>query len=113
MNKFFALLILITASISGCATTSAPEVGIYNGQQVSVSAKMIPGLIDSEVFLYIDNTLVIKDRTAPLGGSSQSLKGQWNGKPVVARLTQIENLLSSYTQIDVFVAGQLVETLTV
>lgn len=113
MRLFPLFLVLSFLGLSACTTTSAPEVGYYDGKPITIRAEVEPGLVDSNLNLYIQDELVVNQRSKAFGGSSQSFKGSWRGKPVIARATKIENFLSSYTQIDVFIAGQLVETLTV
>jgi len=99
--------------LAGCAHTSAPEIAHFNGQKLQISAEVNPGLFDGELTLFIDGDIVIKERSQAFGGSSQSFEGTWKGHQVTARATTVYNLLSHYTQIDVFIAGQLVETLTI
>ena len=99
--------------MAGCATTSAPEVATYNGQQLQISATATPGMFDGQLELFINKEKVIDQRSKAFGGSSQTFEGTWNGLPVTARATRVQNMLSAYTQVDVFINGQLVETLTV
>jgi len=99
--------------VAGCTQQSVPEMSQYNGQRIELLAKATPGLIDAEFVLFINREQVIKQRTKPFGGSSQTFKGTWNGRNVVARVTAVSKFMSHYTMIDVFIDGVLVDTLTV
>lgn len=99
--------------VTGCAQQSVPEMSQYNGQRIELLAKATPGLIDAEFILYINGKQVIKQRTKPFGGSSQSFKGSWNGRSVLARATAVRKFTSAYTMVDVFIDGVLVDTLVV
>ncbi len=74
---------------------------------------MTPGLVDSEVKLKINGEVAINERTQTFGGSSQVFEGNWQGEQVTARITRVHNMMSQYHLIDVFIGGELVETLTV
>lgn len=104
---------LTLAALSACTQHSAPEVAQYQNEQLRIAAHVEPGMFDSELRLFINNKVVIKQRSQAFGGSSQNFEGNWRGRPVLARATRVQNLLSAYTQIDVFISGTLVETLTV
>ena len=113
MKQLSFCIFLGAASLSGCVQTSAPEVTQYGNERLQIAAKVTPGLFDGELQLFINGQLVIKERSQAFGGSSQTFNGTWKGKQVVARATKVENFLSSYVMIDVFIGGQMVETLTV
>ncbi|SFI84336.1 hypothetical protein SAMN04487991_1038 [Celeribacter neptunius] len=85
----------------------------YNGRPLQLVAKMTPGMFDEEVKLYIDNELVINERSQPFGGSSQTFEGTWKGRKVVARATAVQKFMTSYIMVDVFIDGTLVDTLTI
>ena len=80
---------------------------------VDIRAEVEPGAFDGLLKLYIDDQLVINQRSKAFGGSSQSFTGTWRGKPVVARATQVSKMMSTYVMVDVFINGALVETLTI
>jgi len=105
-------LVAMTA-MAACAQTSAPEVTQFEGRTLTISATATPGLMDAEFQIFIDGETVINQRSQAFGGSSQNFEGSWNGRRVTARATRVQNFVSSYTQIDVFIGGQLVETLVV
>jgi hypothetical protein len=110
--RIFAVLTMMLF-VAGCAQTSAPEVAQFNNERLQISAKVTPGLFDGELKLFINEELVINQRSQAFGGSSQSFEGTWQGRQVTARATRVQNFMSAYTQIDVFIEGQIVETLTV
>jgi predicted oxidoreductase len=114
-RKFMRILFvgLVLTFLSGCVTTSAPELALIDNRQVEVSASVTPGLVDGELTITFDNTVVIKQRSQVFGGSSQSFTGSYKGHKVTARATLIRNMFSSYTQIDVFYKGRLIETLVI
>lgn len=108
-----ATLALAGVTTAACTQHSAPEVARFENQQIQISAQVTPGMIDAEFRLYIDGDLVIKQRSQPFGGSSQTFDGTWKSNRVMSRVTRVHNFMSQYHQIDVFIDGQLVETLTV
>lgn len=111
-TQVLAFAVALT-TLSACVTTSAPEITTYQGQRLQISAVVTPGMFDGELQLFINEQMVIKQRSQAFGGTSQSFEGSWNGRRVTARATRVQNMLSAFTQIDVFIEGQLVETLTV
>jgi hypothetical protein len=113
MKHLIVLVFFAVPSLSGCVQSSAPEVTQFGNERLQISANVTPGLVDGELELFINGERVIKQRSQAFGGSSQNFQGIWKGKQVVARATRVENFLSSYTMIDVFISGQMVETLTV
>jgi len=113
MRPIIISLLLCVGLLSACATTSAPEVAQFQGQNLKISAKATPGLFNGELQLFINDELVITQRSQAFGGSSQSFEGSWQGRNVTARATRVQNFISSYTQVDVFIQGRLVETLVV
>ena len=113
MKRLLVCALLAVPCLSACVQSSAPEVTQFGNERLQISANLTPGLVDGELELFINGERVIKQRSQAFGGSSQSFQGNWKGKQVVARATRVENFLSSYTMIDVFIAGQMVETLTV
>ena len=96
-----------------CAQQSVPEISQYQGQRIEITARATPSLFDAEFILFINGKEVINDRTKPFGGTSQTFEGVWNGKPVRARATAVQKFASSYTMIDVFINGDLVDTIVV
>lgn len=113
MKSVLIAFLVVFVGVSGCVQTSAPEMAQFKGQSIQLNAKVTPGLLDGELELYVNNELVIKERSQAFGGSSQTFTGQWRGKDVRARATQVTNMLSSYVMIDVFIDGVLVDTLTI
>ena|SRR6056297_3533697 len=109
ISAVFAVVLWLAA----CAQTSAPEVAQFNNERLQISATVTPGMFDGELKLFINEELVINQRSQAFGGSSQTFEGAWQGRQVTARATRVQNFMSAYTQIDVFIQGQLVETLTV
>lgn len=107
------LLAAVLSFAASCTTTSAPEVAYYDNEQINIQAEVQPGAFDGLLKLYINEQVVIEQRSKAFGGTSQTFRGVWRGKPVTARATMVQNMLSNYTQIDVFIDGTLVETLTV
>ena len=113
MIKRTIIAAAMLVAIAGCTQTSAPEFATYNGERIEVAATATPGLFNAGFIVTINGQTVIDDRTEAFGGSSQTFTGTWNGKNVTARATRVQNFVSAYTQIDVFIDGQHVETLTV
>ncbi len=111
--RIFSLILVTTLALASCTQHSAPEVGYYNGQQLQIRAEVEPGVFTGTLKLFIDEELIVDQESKVFGGSSQSFTGKWKGRNVIARATYVENLFSAYYLIDVFVNGQLVETLTV
>ena len=112
MRNFLAAT-LLAVLVAACTQQSAPEFAIYNGESIQIEVTSTPGLIDAEYVLKINGEPVIKQRSQAFGGSLQVFDGSWRGKKVSARTTRVQNMFSTYTQVDVFIDGQLVETLTV
>lgn len=112
-TSLVASVFLTVLVLTGCVTTSAPEVTQFQGRTLQISAQVTPGLFDGRLILIINNEVAIDQRSQAFGGSSQSFEGVWDGRQVTARATRVQNMFSSYVQIDVFIGGQLVETLTV
>ncbi len=114
MKKLLLITILgAILVISGCTQQSVPEMSQYKGQKIELMATATPGLIDAEFVLFINGKQVIKQRTQPFGGSSQTFEGTWNGHRVKARATAVRKFASAYTMVDVFIDGVLVDTLVV
>ena len=111
MKKLIAMIFFL--SLSACAQQSIPEFSTLDGERIQLEAVATPGLFDAKVELKINGETVISDRSEPFGGTSQSFEGTWNGKRVVARATRVQKFASTYTMIDVFIGGELVETLVV
>jgi len=111
--KKLLLAACLAALASGCTQHSAPEFATYQGERIQIEVTATPGMVDSKYVLTFNGEPVIEQRSQAFGGSSQVFKGSWRGKDVTARATRVQNLMSSYVQIDVFVGGQLIETLTV
>ncbi len=108
------IVVAAALAISACTQTSTPEIATFEGQRLTIQAEAKPlPLGAAEVMVKIDGETVINQKSQVFGGSSQTFNGSWNGRPVSARATRIQNFVSSYTQIDVFIGGQLVETLTI
>jgi len=105
--------ILGLAVAAGCTQHSAPEIAHYNNERLQIAAQVEPGMFDGELQLFFNGERVIQQRSQAFGGSSQNFEGRWRGKQVLARATRVQNFMSAYTQIDVFINGTLVETLTV
>lgn len=104
-----SIAILLTA----CAQTSAPEFATYEGERIEIAATATPNLFNSDIIITINGNTVIDDKTETFGGSSQTFTGNWQGKQVTARLTQVTNMFSNYVQVDGFIDGDHVETLTI
>ena len=113
MKKRYVLTLVACLLGAGCTQYSAPELSRYSGEPLQISAEATPGVLDAEYRVFINGDMVIKKRSKTFGGTSQNFTGRWRGKRVLARATRVQNFLSAYTQIDVFIDGQLVETLTV
>lgn len=112
LRNFFAVA-LSALILAACTQSSAVEVARYGNEAINVRAEVVAGALDGVLKVYINEELVVNQRSQVFGGSSQTFNGTWRGRPVVARATLVQNLLSTYTQIDVFINGQLVETLVV
>lgn len=111
--RFLVVVLAATLTLASCTQHSAPEVGYYNGQKLQIRAEVEAGAFNGVLKLYIDEELTVDQRSKTFGGSSQSFTGKWKGRNVVARVTYVQNLFSAYHLIDVFIEGQLVETLTI
>ena len=103
----------LALALSACAQQSIPEFAVYGKEKLQLEATAVPGLIDAQFSLKINGEEVVRGRTVPFGGSSQSFEGVWQGKKVLARATRVQKWASTYTMIDVFIGGELVETLVV
>ncbi len=113
MKKLIFMFSLMVAALAGCTQHSVPETAYFKGQKHEVRAEVEPGAFDGLFKVYIDEELVINQRSKAFGGSSQTFVGSWKGMPVTARATAVQKMMSQYTIIDIFVDGQLIETLTV
>ena len=113
MKKLMLVVTVAFAGLAGCTQYSIPETAYFQGQSYQVRAEVEPGAFDGTLKLYIDEELVIDQRSKAFGGSSQTFTGSWKGKSVTARATAVQQLMSAYTRVDVFVDGQLIETLTI
>jgi hypothetical protein len=112
-NKLKIALVVVAVAVSACASQSIPEFSTYNNEKIQLDAVAVPGLIGAEFTLNINGEEVIRAKSKPFGGSSQTFEGVWRGKPVIARATRVQKFASTYTMIDVFIGGELVETLVV
>ena len=113
MKRRIFIGLAAASTVMGCVQTSAPEVTSYRGERLEIAASAKPGLFDAELVVSINGEQVINQRSQAFGGSSQTFSGVWRGRPVTARATRVQNFVSAYTQVDVFISGELVETLTV
>jgi len=112
--KYTIIIALAAVSfLAACAQESPVEFAQFNGERLQIEAIAKPGLIDAEVRLLINGETVIKQRSQAFGGSSQTFEGTWRGQRVTARATRVQNLVSAYTMVDVFIAGEHVETLVI
>jgi hypothetical protein len=113
MNRRSFVALGCATVLVGCVQTSAPEFANFAGERIEISASATPGMFDALFTLSINSETVIQQRSQAFGGSSQTFEGVWRGRPITARATRVQNFVSSYTQVDVFIAGELVETLTI
>ncbi|WP_141101986.1 hypothetical protein [Oceanicola sp. 22II-s10i] len=113
MKLLKVFVVLFSTTLFACTQQSAPETSNYRGERLVIEAEATPGLIDAEFVLKINGQTVIRDRTEPFGGSSQSFSGSYRGQQVMARATAVQKFFSAYTMIDVFINGEHVDTLTV
>jgi len=113
MKHLIATAFFSVTFLAACAQESPVEFAQYNGERLQIEAVAKPGLIDEEVKLLINGETVIKQRSQAFGGSSQTFEGVWRGKRVTARATRVQNFMSAYTMVDVFIAGEHVETLVI
>ncbi|MSU89734.1 hypothetical protein GE300_08895 [Rhodobacteraceae bacterium 2CG4] len=107
------LLLVAFLGLAACTQQSQEEYATVAGSRLAISAEMTPGVIDAKFVLRINGAPVINDRTEPFGGTSQNFSGSYDGRPVSARVTAVSKMFSAYTMVDVFIDGQLVETLTI
>ena len=98
--------------VSGCVQSTAPEFTNYEGESIQVVASMTPGVLRSKLQVTFNGETVIDDTTQALGGPSQNFTGTWRGKTVTARTMMVQRMFSEYMQIDVFLDGRLIESLT-
>lgn len=108
----FAALLAATLLVA-CAQQSPVEFTQYQGERLQIEAVATPGFANAEVKLLINGETVIKQRSQTFGGTSQTFEGSWRGKRVTARATRVSNFVSAYTMVDVFIAGEHVETLVI
>lgn len=113
MNHLTIAALVAVTLLSACAQESPVEFAHYQGERLQIEAVARPGIVDAEVKLLINGETVIKQRSQPFGGSSQTFEGVWRGKLVTARATRVKNFVSAYTMVDVFIAGVHVETLVI
>ncbi|GGE54861.1 hypothetical protein [Actibacterium pelagium] len=111
MRQF--LFVASFALVAACTQESAPEYANYGGERLQIIAKANPGLIDSQFIVEINGVVAVNQRSKPFGGSSQTFEGSYRGERVTARATYVEKLFSSYTMIDVFINGTLIDTLVI
>jgi len=113
MPKIFVALLFVLGMLAACTQSSTVETAHYQNEKLSIRAEVEPGAFDGLLKVYIGEELVINQRSKAFGGSQQTFYGIWRGKRVRARATSIQKLMSSYVQVDVFIDGTLVETLSI
>ena len=103
-------LILATAvalALAGCAS-SIPEVSRYDGQTMTMQIRAT----QQHWELIIDGQ-VVANHPVVTWQSAINMNGVYKGKPVMARMYYRSNGWSAVYVADVFIEGQLVETLTI
>lgn len=103
-------LILSTAialTLSACAQSIA-ETAQINGESTSIQVRATP---NNEWELLFDGQIVAKDSAK--WTFDNTLHGSYGGQPVMARLYYRSNGWSAHKVADVFVDGQLIETLVI
>jgi hypothetical protein len=97
-----------TILLSSCAT-SIPETTNYNGKPMIMQVKARPGAVWE---FYIDGQLIMEKQANVFEGMPV-MHGTWKGKPIMVKLQMVSNGWSAMKTADVFIDGQLIETLVV
>lgn len=105
MARIFVFVFFLLAA---CAE-SIPEIAHYNGQSVTIQLRATPA---NEWELLIDNDIVVKQKVEPFS-TNETLRGTYKGKPVMVRRYFRSNGWTQAHVADVFIGGQLIETLVI
>ncbi|WP_417245320.1 hypothetical protein [Celeribacter sp.] len=103
MYKYVAVAFLLLAA---CAE-SIPEVSYYDGRNITIQMRATP---ESNWEVLIDGEIVVQEKTKAFS-TNETLHGMYKGKPVMVRRYLRSNGWTSTHVADVFIDGQLVETL--
>ena len=102
------LLFVMVLAVAGCAE-SIPEISYVNGQTVMMQFRATP---ENNWELLIDGEIVVQQKTTVFS-SNETLTGTYKGDPVMVRRYYRSNGWVLTHVADVFVGGQLVETLVI
>jgi hypothetical protein len=94
--------------ISSCAQ-SIPETTNFNGKAMTMHLKATTGAAWE---FYINGELVIHHKIKAFEGMPV-MNGTWRGKPVMIKMQMVSSGWTTMKTADVFIDGQLVETLVV
>ena len=111
MRKFSASLLFLCALLAGCGNQGAPVSVPWQNSRLEIQAEVLTRPLDASFKLYINGERVIKDTTKVGAGTFQNFSGIWQGQRVLARFSRKQFVVTSATCIDVFINGNLVETL--
>ncbi len=104
----FRYLALVVFFVAACAE-SIPEIAHYDGRNISVQMRSTP---ESNWELLIDGEIVVQQKIKAFR-TNETLHGSFNEEPVLVRRYIRSNGWTSTHVADVFIGGQLVETLVI
>ncbi len=110
MAKFLVAQLLLCAALCGCGNQSPPISSPWQNQNLEILAAVVTRPLDSSIKLSINGEPVINGTTEVGAGSAQNFMGNWRGNRVLARFSRQQSVFSSASRIDVFINGNLVET---
>ncbi|MFK7877180.1 MAG: hypothetical protein AB8B71_15590 [Paracoccaceae bacterium] len=111
MRGFVLPMWAIFLFLTGCAQQSPPISVPYNYERLEIMAIVQQWPLDARLQMSINGDLVIKETTLISSGTSQNLVGTWRGQQVMARMTRRNGLFAPAARIDVFIEGNLVQTI--
>ena len=108
-----SIIAILTLSmlLFSCTTTAPSEVAYYEGEKIKIDAVGETRLLSGHLLLKINDEVVIDEENTSFA-SSHTFEGSWKGKPVRARATAVSTMFTSYIMLDVFIDGELVDTLS-
>ena len=112
--RTFAIVItlFIIQSCASVAPTQFYRPQNYNGEPYRISGKLEPmsGWAGRVTITINDQPVIVEN--LPLFSNSTEGKGTFQGKTVIAFITQVESLFSSYVRADVLIGNERAASLT-